>query len=117
MSRWKKHLISLCWTELYFICKNHLGYEDSVSAEWLIQNRMGHSDTLPSLFSFLPHFLPSKLFVLAPNASVYADEAAVKNKLVSVFKWSENTSRSSEVFKIGGPKHRHRLNLRSKFSW
>lgn len=62
----------------------------------------------------LSQFLPSKLFVLAVNASVYADEAAFKNKLMNVLEWDENTSRSSEVFKIDSPKHRHRLNLSYK---
>lgn len=62
----------------------------------------------------LSQFLPSKLFVLAVNASVYADAAAFKSKLMNVLEWDENTSRSSEVFKIDGLKHRHRLNLRYK---
>lgn len=65
----------------------------------------------------LSQFLPSKLFVLVLRASVYADEATLKNKLINVFKWDENTPRSSKVLKIGGPKHGHRLNLRSKLIW
>lgn len=68
------------------------------------------------VFAF-SQFLLSKLFVLVLSASVYADEAAIKNKLINVFKWDENTSRYSEVLIIGGPKHRNRLNLRYKLIW